>query len=596
MPTNTVHPIATLNPELEALLKEDTNRRLGNLIAANVKTCYARSSSQLSDFRLAIESKDVQNDESVLSDFRCLIPPTDYESYRPFFEKFNCRPCKSSEVENLLAPGLPIHIPLSSSTTNKKSKQFAKYFRPQPYSPGPSPCRPGVTSLMNTFAYRDLVDVVTDSGEVVKRIPVCNESTGVMRAQNNWSIETDDTRMASIRKFTNCSSLITPDIPCTVPGQVAPWAVGFILHHRSFLLIHALFTLANRSVEGITLTFTVTFMDMVHRIEEEWATLILSIRNGTIPDFEHIDHVRTYLQLNMHADPQRADELQSIGPPLSSPGWAHRVWPSLKLLTCVCSGTFATSLPQARSVLGPNVAIHNPWYACTECLIGRNLNSDDIETFVVSTDDLFEFLDMSEPPTRGDVLQAWDLQAGKFYQPVSTTHDGLWRYLIDDVIQVVGFDPRNGLPVFRYSRRKNLEIRVPHALITETDLLSVVYGFSGGDTVEVQEFTTVVDERKLPQTLGFFISITGNIGPNVKLARQKAFTALVATSDEHQIAFDTDEFGLPTIRIVKPGTFADYRRWRGENTNVGGGQIKLPAVLFDPKAQEWMEERVMMEL
>ncbi|KAI6111051.1 GH3 auxin-responsive promoter [Pisolithus sp. B1] len=508
---NTVQPITALTPELEAVLKEDTDRRLKNLIVANINTHYARSSSQFSDFRLAVKDKDVQNDESILSDFRRLVLPTDYESYRPFFEKFNVRPCRASEVENILAPGFPTHIPLSSATSGKKSKQFAKYFRSQPYLPGPS-LRVGVTSLMNTFAYRDPVEVVTDSGEVVKRIPVCNESTGVMRAQNNWSIETDETRMASI-----------------LPGHVAPWATGFIIHHRSFLLVHALFTLANTSVEGITLTFVVTFMDMMFRIEEEWSTLISSIRNGTIPDFEQIDlrpglpggekserccalAKSDYTSLICMQIPRRADELQRIGPPLSSPGWAQRVWPSLKLLTCVCSGTFATALPQARSVLGPNIVIHNPWYACTECLIGRNLNRGDTDTFVVAADDLIEFLDMSGEQTHGDVLQAWDLQSGNLYQPVSTTQDGLWRYLIDDVVQVIGFDPRNGLPVFRYSRRKNLEIRLPHALITETDLLSVVYAFSGEDIVEVQEFTAVVDDRKLPLTLGFFVSITGNIG------------------------------------------------------------------------------------
>ncbi|KAI6117519.1 GH3 auxin-responsive promoter-domain-containing protein [Pisolithus croceorrhizus] len=555
MPTNTVHPITALTPRLEAALREDTDRRLGNLIAGNINTRYARSSSQLSDFCLAIKDKDVQNDESILSDFRRLVFPTNYESYRPYFEKFNSRPCRSSEVENMLAPGLPIYIPLSSSTSGKKSKQFAKYFRSQPYVGGPPPLHIRTTSLVHTFAYRHPVVVVTDLGEVVKTIPLCNESTEIVRARNNWSTETDETRMA-----------------CILPGHVVPWATGFIIHHRSFLLIHALFSLANASLEGITVSLLVIFLDMVHRIEEEWSTLISSIRNGTIPDFEQIDHVRAYLELNMHADPQRADELQRIGPPLSSPGWAQRVWPNLKLFTSICSGTFAAALPQARSVLGPNVVLHNPWYICTECLIGRNLNPEDTETFVVATDELIEFLDLTEEQTRGEVLQAWDLQSGKFYQPVSTTQDGL------------------------YSRRKNLEIRLPHALITEADLLSVVYAFSGEDTVEVQEFTTVIDDRKFPMTLGFFVSITGNIGPNVKLARQKAFAALAATSEEHQIAFDTDEFGLPTIRVVKPGTFADYRRWRGESMNVGVGQIKLPAVLTDPKAQEWIAERVMMEL
>ncbi|KAI6009518.1 GH3 auxin-responsive promoter [Pisolithus orientalis] len=282
----------------------------------------------------------------------------------------------------------------------------------------------GAVDLWRYLLYNH-VHLDFSSGEVVARIPVCNESTGIIRTQYNWSIETDDTRMASM-----------------IPGNTAPWATGLITHHRSFLLIHALFALANTSLEGITAILVVLVMDMVHRIEEEWSTLISSIQNRAIPDFEQIGHVRPYLQLNMQADPQWADELQDIGPPLSSPGWAQRVWPNLKVLSGVCSG------------LGPNVVIHNPCYICTECLIGRSLNFDDTETFVVATNDLIEFLDMTEPQTHGQVLQAWDLQPGKFYQPVSATHDGLWRYFIDGVVQVTGFDPRNGLPVFRYSRRK----------------------------------------------------------------------------------------------------------------------------------------------
>ncbi|KAI6138967.1 GH3 auxin-responsive promoter-domain-containing protein [Pisolithus tinctorius] len=432
----------------------------------------------------------------------------------------------------MFAPGLPIYIPLSSATTNRKSKQFVKYFRSQPYAHGPPPLRIKTTAFLFTFAYRDPVEVVTDSGEVTKRIPLCNQSSGVMRLQNNWSIETDDTRM----------------------GSIPPWATGFIIHHRSFLLIHALFALANTSLEGFAVTFLPYFIDMVHRTKKSGRTR-LRYSEWIIPDFDQIDHVRPYLQIHLRANPQRADELQNIGPPLSYSRWAQRVWPNLKLLKGICSGTFAAALPQARSVLGPNVIIQ-PTLA----------------------NDLIEFLDMTEGETMEKYFKRyWELQPGMFYQPVSTTYDGLWRYLIDDVIQVTGFDPRNGLPVFRYSRRKNLELRLPHAMITEADLVSVIHAISGEDTVQVHEFTTVVDDRKFPQTVGFFIGITGDIGPNAKFARQKAFAALAATSEEHQIAFDGASLVCPRFVLLSPRLLQ----------TIGGGEVK---------AQEWIAERVMMEL
>ena len=51
-------------------------------------------------------------------------------------------------------------------------------------------------------------------------------------------------------------------------------------------------------------------------------------------------------------------------------------------------------------------------------------------------------------------LSQWDLQPGNLYLPVVTTQDGLWRYVIDDVLHVIGFDPHNGSPVFKFHGRK----------------------------------------------------------------------------------------------------------------------------------------------
>ena len=87
-----------------------------------------------------------------------------------------------------------------------------------------------------------------------------------------------------------------------------------------------------------------------------------------------------------------------------------------------------------------------------------------------------------------------------------------------------------------------------------------------------------------------------DIGLNANSARQKAFKALVSTNDNHQRAFDTGRLRQPTVRIVKPGTFSDYRRWRGERLNTGIGQIKIPVVMVDPASIEWLEERVVKEL
>ncbi|KIK22599.1 hypothetical protein PISMIDRAFT_651535, partial [Pisolithus microcarpus 441] len=330
--------------------------------------------------------------------------------------------------------------------------------------------------------------------------------------------------------------------------------------------------------------------DLIDYVHESWDLFVTGIRNGMIPGIGHIEHVWTYLQENVRANLQRAEELQNIGPPLDCPGCALRVWLNLKTVVCICSGVFATLIPKARSVLGPNVLIQNIGYGCTECSVGRMLNIGDTETFVLETGDHIGFLDTSKAPVRDNILQAWDLEPGQYYQPMATTEDGLWRYLVDDVIQVTGFDPRNGSPVF------NLAVRLWYAEITEAHLVSIIRALSTEDIAKVQEFAAVVDMRELPQTVGFFIEIIGDIGPGGTAARQKAFEALTRANKEHQHAFDAGRLRLPTIRIVKPGTFAEYRLWWGESMNAGVGQIKVPAVMLNEDQQEWIVERVIAEL
>ncbi|KIM56354.1 hypothetical protein SCLCIDRAFT_243824 [Scleroderma citrinum Foug A] len=378
-----------------------------------------------------------------------------------------------------------------------------------------------------------------------------------------------------------------------VPGNVAPWAAGLITYHRSFLLVHALFALADPTLTRISATFVTLFTDWICYMQEEWDMLLSSIRDGVIPDVDHIGHVRDYLQINMRADPQRANELTSIGPPLSFPEWAPRVWTNLNTLVCICGGTFATALPLARSVIGPDIVIQSLGYGSTECILGKPL---DATTFVVDTKDVAEYLDIADIQTDQNILQAWDLQPGKLYQPVVTTRDGLWRYIIDDILHVIGFDPRSGQPVFRYYGRSSLAIQFPHAVIKEVDLVKVVQALSQEDIVQVHEFTTVVDRRELPETVGFVLEVTGDIGPNANIARQKALDVLVTTNGEHQGAFDAGLLRPPTIRIVKYGTFAGYRRWRGERLNVSVGQMKVPVVMADTDTLNWLAEQIVREL
>ena len=199
MATNAIHPLASLTSELKVLLQEDTDRRLHEIINANINTRFAGTSPALADFRLAIANKDVQNDPTVLDDFRRLVSFTDYEDYRPLMFKFMERPCKLSEVENLLTPGLPDFLCPSSSTSGKASKLFPRRCESIRHVPMAS-LSDGKSKMVviHSHYYKSLVEVVAESDETVHMIPFSGSASARRRAYMGWTIQTDDTRMTSI--------------------------------------------------------------------------------------------------------------------------------------------------------------------------------------------------------------------------------------------------------------------------------------------------------------------------------------------------------------------------------------------------------------
>ena len=289
----TIHPLSSLSPEDKILLRQGTDSRLREIICANISTRFA---SSLVDFRLAVANKDLKDDATILDDFRRLIPLTEYESYRPLLMKFKERPCKQSEVENLLTPGLPDFLCESSATSGRESKLFPK--RSQTVHDQVITDISGKAVDVYSITYRDLLQVVTDSGEAVRTVPLTVSSTTRWRTTMNWTIETDDARMGLIGTCPVAFNESPLRATFLVPGRVAPWATGLIAHHQPFLIIHALFALADPHVDQFRVLYIPIFMDIVHVIQTEWEVLLSSIRDGTIPDIEHIDHVRAHLQVS----------------------------------------------------------------------------------------------------------------------------------------------------------------------------------------------------------------------------------------------------------------------------------------------------------
>ncbi|KAG9312134.1 GH3 auxin-responsive promoter [Chiua virens] len=597
--TLTQSVIPSLTAKQATAVQEQFNRTLLDIIRGNFNTQYASQVDLLAGFRDAVSAHGGTGDDvALLADFRSHVPFSSYIAYKPFIDRFEARPCKKEEVQDLLSPGLPDLLGVSSATSGTRPKILPKYnhftnrarrfFDPKRNTP--------LAGLICTD-YRDVKEIGRAPGEVEHRIPVCIMTGGALRRSLEWYID-DDNRLY---------------LP--VPGYAVPWAATVIGYISSFLTIHGLFFLARRDLEQFYVPFGTLFVDLIRRIDEHWDLLVSCIRDGTVPDLQGIAHVRAHLQTHLVADPGRAAELLGIGPPFSREGWFTSVWPNASLLTTICSGTFSIVLPKLRSIVGPTVDIRAPGYGATESALGLP-HGNKLDEFVLRPDETIEFLDVTQEETHENLRQAVRVHHllsglkcsmqrrfsgkwkwGKQYELALTTRDGLWRYRLGDVVDIIGFDSKSNTPVFKYSGRRGLTLRFPHTQITDAQLISAVKALITENMVHVAEFTTVIDDRAFPSTVRFFVELAQPlVRPDPQKVSQCLFEALVATNIEHRRAHQNGQMGLPTIRIVKAGTFAEYRWWKGESANIASGQIKVPVVLLQPSAQAWILERVTQEM
>ncbi|KAH7904365.1 GH3 auxin-responsive promoter [Hygrophoropsis aurantiaca] len=577
-------PIATLTPGLQIQLKEHTEGLLSNIINTNLQTRFVQEFDGLRKFRDAIELLKPRSAHEAWECYRDSVPLTNYDTYEPFISRFLADPCREEDVKDLLSPGLPFYIAKSSGTSGKAAKLFPKYHR---HLIGAAPGRnifTAKTCHILSLTYLRAIDVLRNEGKATKVI-VTSSSSGRVRMHYDLCVEKDPEM-----------------IKMTLPNTTSPIAVSHIRNYRSYLLMHALFALAEEKLTGFRAVFGTLFLDLIVFMEEEWPTLLNGIENGTIPDFEDMHHVREYLEPKLLPNPSRAQKLREIGESKADPGWLFRIWPELQQVACIVTGVFATTLPKLRHYLGPEVLINSGGIGASEASIGVSYSFTDLNLFKVTSEEFIEYLNITKDPSPVNLVPAWELETGHRYEIFLTTRNGLWRYCLGDIIEVAGFDPNDGSPLLRYVERSNRELRLGVVSITETQIIE---GILAGEKSlgKINEFTVIIDERTSLRRLGYFVELHDALNFNISRLEPNAHLALHEIHDELRrinynvnVNFSNKVIGEPTIRILKPGTFREYRQWRLGIARTAAGQTKVPVFVMDEATKEWLKERVMHEL
>jgi hypothetical protein len=383
----------------------------------------------------------------------------------------------------------------------------------------------------------------------------------------------------------------------TMPGPVksmytAPYPVFAIADYEA--KYYTLLRLAaGQDISCIATVNPSTIVLLADRLAHHTESIIRDVRDGSLsPDVAVPPELRA--SLHLRPDPERARRLEraaTSGGGVLRPGLA---WPDLAAVGCWKGGTVGAYLAKFDTLFPQGLPVRDFGYYATE-LRGSVPLSDqgDAGTIAIGTN-VLEFHPAGEDraPEGRELLTVDQLQVGQRYFVYVTNASGLYRYDMNDIVEVAGHYGQTplirfiqkGKGVVSFTGEKLYEVQVIAAVEAALAALRGRYHFIAA-VAELVEGTT----PRLVFLIEFDDPIADHDG-SVLVDRVDA--ALGDQNDEYQTKRKSLRYGAPVIRVVRNGEYDRYRRHMVETGQRADGQFKILRLTSDTSfAAEFAAER-----
>jgi GH3 auxin-responsive promoter len=383
----------------------------------------------------------------------------------------------------------------------------------------------------------------------------------------------------------------------TMPGPVrsmytAPYGV-FAIEDYEAKYYTLLRLAAGQDISCIATVNPSTIVLLGDRLARHTESIIRDVRDGSLSrDVAVPQALRDSLRLR--PDKERARRLEQAATGADGrlrPGLA---WPKLAAVGCWKGGAVGAYLARFDDLFPQRPPVRDLGYYATE-LRGSVPLSDDGDAGVIAVGtNVLEFHPAGEDraPQGHELLPVEQLEVGQRYFVFVTNASGLYRYEMNDILEVAGLYGRTplirfiqkGKGVVSFTGEKLYEVQVIAAVDQALAPLRGSYHFIAA-VAELVDGTT----PRLVYLIEFDHGIADHDGPALV---DRLDAALGDHNEEYQTKRRSLRYGPPVIRVVRSGEFDRYRRRMVETGQRADGQFKILRLTSDMSfAAEFATER-----
>ncbi|KFK35356.1 hypothetical protein AALP_AA5G274100 [Arabis alpina] len=513
--------------------------------------------------------------------FKTNLPVVTYEDVRPYIDRV-----ANGEPFDVLS-AMPITgLNLSSGTSGGKQKRLPlndKYLK----------------NMRFIYDIRSLI--------ISKHVDGVEQGKGLMFLFTRPESKTSSGLLTTIVSTTFFKSKYFKDRPSYWYNSfTSPDEVFWCLDNKQGLYCHFLCGLVQRDdVVRVGALFSSLLIRAFTFLENNWRELCSNIRSGQVSTWVTDPSCRESVSKILRGpNPELADFIEEKCSQKSWQGIIRQLWPNAKFIESVFTGQMAQYVPTLE-FYSNKLPLVSTTYGASESFFGVNVNPlckpQDVTYTFMPNISYFEFLHIDEG-NNNEIVELANVKLGHYYAPVVTTFAGLYRYKVDDILEVTGF--HNNAPQFRFARRKNVVLSIQTEATTEDDLLNAVTNAKlvlESTDLMLMDFTSYADISTAPGHYVLYWELkTKNFNNNNLTTKldEKVFAECCYVVEESLDPLYRKErtkdgtIGALEIRVVQNGTFdalMDFFISRGGSIS----QYKTPVGIKSSDALAVLENKVL---
>ena len=295
-----------------------------------------------------------------------------------------------------------------------------------------------------------------------------------------------------------------------------------------------------------------TFLRLLDILNNRRDELAHSLETGSFPELDALDSgTRAIVARHLRADRARASRLRGAAPLTFA-----SLWPEIRLVTTWTGGSCGIALDRLRHTLPAEARVMELGYQATEC---RGTIAIDAETpggLPPFHHHFFEFVEQDAWDSgRPAFLVLGELTEGRRYYIVITTAAGLYRYFMNDLVEVTGFHRRT--PLLRFVQKGKGVTNLTGEKLYEGQVIQAVQGASRAFGLAAPFFLLVGDEDRPSYRL--FLEDDAAARPPVADVAAAVDERLGDLNIEYRSKRASGRLAPLTIAWLKPGAGEAYK-------------------------------------